>query len=213
MEHKSLAEGGVRIKFACMCVGPLPSVDALTLEALRELTAIMARLEAAGAAPVLPDGFVGGNAALRVGGALWVSRSGKRAGAAMRVPEDWALVEHFDTVSWSARYRAACSQVRPSSDTPLLWCATLRTGRAVVLHGHAIDGAGDAAALRCPISPVETMFSTREDLEALERLLCAQHALYIRKGHGWFALVRSLPEARLMCSGIERYLGRTRARL
>ncbi len=161
MEEKSLEEGGVRIKFACTQSAGPHDVDALRgahCEPLMRLAAVMARLERAGAAPVLPDGLVGGNAALRIGATLlFVSRSGKPAGHRMTL-DDFVLVTSFDESTWACTYQCGGGDARPSSDTPLLWGATLarydarRCSVVAVVHGHAIAESADALALQCPIS-------------------------------------------------------------
>lgn len=124
----------------------------------------MARLEAAGAAPVLEDGAVGGNCGilLDVPGetepALFVSRTGKPSGVVLS-SSDFVRVLSFDDVAWAAAYAAAPgSDARPTSDVPLL-AACLMPGAAarrgwaarprIALHGHALaqgDGAQTAHA-------------------------------------------------------------------
>jgi hypothetical protein len=55
-----------------------------------------------------------------------------------------------------------------------------------------------AQELGLPISDHETLFSTPEDLAALEALFIAHpypaHNLYIRKGHGFFLLGQTAAE-------------------
>lgn len=114
-------------------------------------------------------------------GGVLVSRSGKQPHAALQ-PEDWVLLTRFDAASWRAEYRSASEAARPSSDAPL-HAAALGPGAAqrfgwevtpaVAVHGHALaSGAGleVARAAGLPVSAAETLFSTPDDLAALEAL-------------------------------------------
>jgi hypothetical protein len=216
MEGRSLENGGKRIKFACIRTGEID--NALRLkhwDALHRLCQILVRLELLGATPVLPDGLIGGNGALRVGEhVLFVTPSGKRAGTVL-TPMDFVLVESFSSTKWEAHYRSNTPNVRPSSDTPLLWNATLTDQRHAAVHGHALDSEHDAVALGCPISPHKTLFSTPEDCAALMGLLVdSNHQVYIRKGHGFFVLCRTMEECDSVCSTlIEPHIVRRKAKL
>lgn len=82
---------------------------------------------------------------------IYVSRSGKPPGVAMAAA-DWVLVTRFDAAAWSASYRSAGLEARPTSDAPLHWgslvdgaCAEYGWGEAprVAVHGHALaEGPG-----------------------------------------------------------------------
>ncbi|KXZ53577.1 hypothetical protein GPECTOR_6g494 [Gonium pectorale] len=142
-------------------------------------------------------------------GLALVSMSGKPPGHVLDPAADFVLVTEFDRSAWTACYRSRSPAVRPSSDSPLL-VAALAHGQEygwtelprVVLHGHALaegEGLSYAAQLGLPISPHATLFSTPEDLAELEALFRShpypQHRCYIRRGHGFFLLGRSLAEA------------------
>ncbi len=207
MEDATLLMGGPRIKFECVRTGDLPALSAEVLAALAALSRIMAALERLGGTPVLPDNRVGGNCAFRVSPSLLlVSRSGKEAGAALRVPADFVAVTAFDSERWSCSFASSDPSLRPSSDTPLLWHCC----RGLAVHGHGIDGAADAEALSCPISAEETLFSTREDLVELEKLMRAhpQAPLYIRKGHGFFVLGKDARELQEHLAPVTSHLNR-----
>jgi hypothetical protein len=164
--------------------GADPPMPSTVLEALSHLGRLQARLEAIGVIPILNDGLVGGNCAVRTSQGILVSRSGKPPGLELS-PTDYVLVERFDRNSWTAVYRSRTPDMRPSSDTPLHWAALMSEESAVdkygwngrrpcvVLHAHALaQGPGLDAAQRAglPISKDETLFSTPEDLKALEEL-------------------------------------------
>lgn len=121
-----------------------------------------------------------------------VSRSGKEPHAALQA-QDWVLLTRFDPASWSAEYCSASVAARPTSDAPLHAAAlgpsaTQRYGwaaaPAVAVHGHALaSGAGleAARAAGLPISEDETLFSTPEDLAALEALFrCGVQGMHPR---------------------------------
>lgn len=110
-----------------------------------------------------------------------VSRSGKDPHAPLQAG-DWVLLTQFDPSSWSAEYRSASPAARPTSDAPLHAAALLPSAAqrfgwaaapAVAVHGHALAGGAGLEAARLaglPISETETLFSTPEDLAALEQL-------------------------------------------
>lgn len=190
MEERSLAEGGRRIKFTMVRMGDSSDCsDESITSALLHLGALMSDMEGVGGCPVLPDGLTGGNGGLRVGREeLWVSRSGKKGGQQMGL-HDWVKVVNFDEAEWKCHYYSSGVDVKPSSDTPLLWLSTLgETSRCAILHGHAIDTEEDARLLKIPISTTETLFSTREDWHALRSVYLSHPAsqCVIRKGHGFF---------------------------
>lgn len=218
MEEASLAGGGARVKFALEERGEAVSAaeaDGLARASghdVRVFSLLMSALEECGAAPVLPDGKVGGNGALLLeGGALLVTRSGKPQGLEGG-PGDMVVVRAFDRDAWRVAHApcgaGAVEGARPTSDTPLLWSALVDgparhgwrgRGPRVALHGHALHREEDARALGLPISPEETLFSTPEDLAALEALFSRspypQTRLFLRRGHGFFLLADTLDEA------------------
>lgn len=203
-----------RIKFATKCVRRLECLDSDTGQLLK-LSALMHRMEELGGAPILNDNLVGGNCAIAPGeaghdtGLALVSRSGKAPGYQLQ-PGDFVLVTSFDRTAWAAEYGSTDPELRPSSDSPLLVaalsCGGTEYGWAeaphVVLHGHALadgEGLSYASRLGLPISAHATLFSTPEDLAELEALFRShpypQHRCYIRRGHGFFLLARSIVEA------------------
>lgn len=124
-------------------------------------------------------------------GGIVVSRSGKDPHAPLQAG-DWVLLTQFDPSSWSAEYRSASPAARPTSDAPLHAAALLPSAAqrfgwaaapAVAVHGHALaSGAGlEAARLAgLPISEAETLFSTPDDLAALEQLFrCASACILL----------------------------------
>lgn len=209
-----ISEEQPRIKFETRCEGEviIPSHPELL-----HLARLQGRLEELGVIPILNDGLVGGNCAMRApeptqtpaaaaatgATAILVSKSGKAPLVALR-PEDFVLLMRFDRATWSAAYKSAAPGVRPSSDSPLHaaalspdCCQRYGWGRAprVAVHGHALaEGAQleAAAAAGLPISPAATLFSTPEDLEALEEIFTShpypEHRCYCRRGHGFFLL-------------------------
>jgi hypothetical protein len=215
---EALGEGQPRVKFAAARAAAAfhAAPGAAELEALCDL---VERMERAGTIPVLGDGLVGGNCAL--GGAaataagappgcVLVSRSGKAPGARLAADDDFVAVLDFDTAAWRAAFRAPTPAAQPTSDTPLHFAA-LAPGAAqrygwaatplVAVHGHALaEGAQLAAALAAggPVSSEETLFSTPDDLAALEALFRERpypaDALYVRRGHGFFLLAGSVAE-------------------
>lgn len=204
LEAASLAMGGPRIKFETerqLYRGGIDEQQALAL------AAALAEMERAGAAPVLPDGKVGGNGAVRCQSGMLVSKSGKLAGEPIGA-SDFALVHSFDSNRWSAGFSSLSESVKPSSDSPLLWTALYEAHNhgfdkrhlpRVALHGHALATPDDANSLGYPISHEQTLFSTREDVQALTRLFerfpYPQTRVWIRRGHGFFILADSIDEA------------------
>lgn len=192
------SESGIRVKFDLNRINE-PWVAS---ESWAEAAWLLAQLESFGCIPVMEDGLLAGNVALRVAEGVLVSRSGRRPGELK--PEDFVHVLSFDPVRWEASYFSASPEIKPTSDTPLHWAALVETaGRSaeplVSVHGHALESAREAIALNIPVSPVETEFSTPEDRTALKALLAAhpypQNAAYVRRGHGFFVLSGSVAEA------------------
>ncbi|WIA33991.1 hypothetical protein OEZ86_012376 [Tetradesmus obliquus] len=183
---------------------------------LQALAALMARMEALGAAPLLADGAVGGNCGILVDlpgaecPALFVSRTGKPPGLHLSAA-DFVQVVRFDKEAWAADFRSHDPQHRPTSDTPLLQACLSSISQArhhwsqqprVAFHGHALaegEGLAEARRLGLPISEQATLFSTPPDLQQLEHLLMAhpypQERCFIRRGHGFFILAGSAAEA------------------
>ncbi|GIL83408.1 hypothetical protein Vretimale_11217 [Volvox reticuliferus] len=142
-------------------------------------------------------------------GLALVSMSGKPPGHILDPKKDFVLVTSFDRSEWTAEYRSREPAIRPSSDTPLLTAALAHGDDygwedtpLVVLHGHALaegEGLSYAAQLGLPISPRETLFSTPEDLSELEGLFreypYPRNRCYIRRGHGFFLLSKTVAEA------------------
>jgi len=60
------------------------------------------------------------------------------------------------------------------------------------LHGHAIATKEEATRLGFPCSAHATVFSTREDKQAMMELLAQhpypRHKIFVRQGHGFFLL-------------------------
>ena len=137
-----------------------------------------------------------------------VSKSGKAPHKAMDISTDFAVITHFDWSRWSCDYWASDATVLPTSDTPLHCALLLNTRRhmrwteypEVVLHGHAFETEAEAAACGYPISTEETLFSTRDDTDALmalvDRFPYPQHDIFIRKAHGFLLLAGSTAAAK-----------------
>lgn len=82
---------------------------------------------------------------------------------------------------------------------------TLGEAPCVAVHGQALahgDGLEAAQRAGMPVSHDETLFSTPEDLAALEELFVRHpypaHRCYIRRGHGFLLLARNVAEASLL---------------
>ena len=166
-------------------------------------------LEKCGATPVCFDGKVGGNAAALLGPnkLLVVSKSGKLGGRRMHPLHDVCIISHFDMDDWSAEFYAESSDVLPTSDTPLHYAA-LRNAPlqfdwsaipTAAVHGHAIETIEAAQKLKLPISEEETLFSTKEDSDALVNLMgeysFPKHSVFIRKGHGFVVVGEDVEKA------------------
>lgn len=146
--------GADRVKFTARRTGGVQAIPPHTQARLRELAALMERLEQHGLVPVLDDDLVGGNCATIAAGdesaaaqpaaghgggsspddpgwppgSLLVSRSGKAPGAVLG-DADWVLLTRFDTSAWAAEFRSAGDACRPTSDAPL-HAAALGAGAA-----------------------------------------------------------------------------------
>ena len=206
MEERSLEQNQARIKFSLEYLGVL-DLNCIPTKDLEELSSSLVQLEEDGAAPVLPDGKVGGNAALLFSdNQIFVSKSGKKQGECLQVNE-FCLVNEFNRNDWKGKYYSCESSLKPSSDTPLLWNSLIEASTKynwketpkIAFHGHALADENSAKHLNLPISPEETLFSTPEDLQALENLFqqypYPQNKIFIRRGHGFFLLASSIHEA------------------
>lgn len=208
LESASLANGGPRVRFAS---DRRPGSFEATEDQWRPLAAALKLSEESGAAPVLPDGKIGGNGArLLDDGSMLVSRSGREAETDFTA-RDFVRVVAFDAAEWRASFDSADPSVKPSSDTPLLWRAlvtapsTCRAWKSApsrptfVLHGHSCASEEEALARGLPCSPKETLFSTPADTEALAEIFethpWPDHNVFVRKNHGFFLLATSADEA------------------
>lgn len=216
-ETTFLAAGGDRIKFKTVWKGDINDFLTLNnfsyatyLDTVTDLAKALKILESSGAAPVLPDGKIGGNAAIRISSEeldfLIVSKSGKSAGQVIDVENDFCIVSSFNVTEWSVDFYSRSQSILPTSDTPLHHTALHAGSRfnwsenpAVSLHGHAIQTEEEAARLQLPCSAVETLFSTPDDTRELIDLMDCnaypQHRIYVRKGHGFLILGRTILEA------------------
>lgn len=230
MEETSLSQGTKRVKFELQLLPFSTKIRETYFSATEELAklgASLSTLEKHGAAPILPDGKVGGNGAILFsdenGENLFVSKSGKVCGEDV-LPEHFCAINKFERDKWKASFYSPCNSNKPSSDTPLLWTSIMEANKRfpnwesqpkVALHGHAIADQKAADELNLPISIKETLFSTPEDLDELERLFeqypYPKHQIYIRKNHGFFLLADSIAEAvRIYENSILPYLIRLR---
>ena len=212
MEHKSLEEGAPRVKFTCTRVD---ACDEGSLFGLRKDLAFgLQTLSSTKAAPVGPDGKLLGNVAALVPtgsqsiGKVLISRSGRGPDEPVDLERDFVCCVDFDTSEWRAKFRRkAKDDVKPSSDFPLHWYSLVEAAKAChweqepkfVLHGHSFASSEDAELLNCPISEEETLFSTKEDVDALRTLLVGyaypEHKVFIRKGHGFLIFSETMLEA------------------
>lgn len=205
-----------RIKFTVDCRGKIAALSHSIQKKLQKLSSLQDALEKAGAIPILDDGLVAGNcglAALDEKDTILVSRSGKSPGVRLTI-DDFVQVEDFDRTLWKASFRTSSLEtMRPTSDTPMYMAALRQENKEtfgwsarpkVALHGHAL--ANEEKELQAaqhagmPISMTETLFSTPEDLDALEKLFTEfpfpKYKCYIRKGHGFLLLAEDLEEAK-----------------
>jgi len=200
-----------RIKFKTERVGAIPE-DLLNSPAFIALAGkvsdAIVELEALGATPVMYDGLVGGNAAFILtkdqlpdtqrqhAPLLVVTKSGKAPNRRPSIADgDFVVAVGFDRTQWKVDYWSVCGE-KPTSDTPLHYAALMpREGRQqpqVAIHGHMFSTEEDAQLNGLPISKELTLFSTPEDLHALQELMDAfpypDYRVYIRKGHGFFSV-------------------------
>ena len=212
MEHKSLEEGAPRVKFTCTRVD---ACDEGSLFGLRKDLAFgLQTLSSTKAAPVGPDGKLLGNVAALVPtgsqsiGKVLISRLGRGPDEPVDLERDFVCCVDFDSEEWRAKFRGnAKDDVKPSSDFPLHWYSLVEAAKAChweqepkfVLHGHSFASSEDAELLNCPISEEETLFSTKEDVDALRTLLVGyaypEHKVFIRKGHGFLIFAESMVDA------------------
>ena len=223
MEEESLRGNNQRIKFELTQKNDEKRYESylnnlLLHNSLINFANALKEMEEAGAAPILPDGKVGGNGGflftdpLTNETHLFVSQSGKTAGELL-TPSQFCVVEKFDKNNWSAEFLSSNSQSKPTSDTPLLWVSLMEAWISfqwekqpkVALHGHALADPSYLSSsneIPFPISEIETLFSTREDLNALESLFqkysYPSYQIFIRRGHGFFLLAEDLDEALLL---------------
>ena len=228
MEHRSLESGGPRIKFRCSREDPSPSSsssssDHKLVSLRRALSDGLRELVRTKAAPVGPDGKLLGNCAClgSIPGPLdgeaprvLVSRSGRSPNDPLDLDGDFACVTSFDSEGWEATYQSSSEKTKPSSDTPLHWYSLVQAAQEFgwqerpkfVLHGHTFATEADAAALGVPISVEETMFSTKEDVEALRQLYrdhpYPANKCFIRNKHGFLILAQTMEEAVLTLRGL-----------
>ena len=213
---EEITEDRPRIKFKADWVGPIDpqSITVGFKEELDRLASLQNKLESIGVIPILNDGLLGGNCALRpshekCNQTIFVSKSGKQPHKAM-TGEDFVKIVSFDRNDWSVKYESVSDSNRPSSDTPLhmaaLQASNVHYGWSqeprVVVHGHALaEGRGLQVAVNAglPVSTSITLFSTPEDLRALEDLLIKHpyphYRCYIRRGHGFFLLAKDIDDA------------------
>lgn len=200
-----------RIKFALKYCQPSDKTR-LKYDDCKALADALSEMEESGAAPVAPDGKIGGNGAILIeskigdgGFDLVVSRSGKEAGCKL-TEEDFVLVTKFCKEKWSVSYESIIGENQPTSDCPLLWWALKEAPKLYnwksqpkcALHGHAIADKETAQKLGFPCSEKETLFSTLEDVEALDSLFekfpYPDNHVYIRQNHGFFLLAENEKE-------------------
>jgi len=180
-----ITEDAPRIKFQAQWQGRFEA-NKLRHEHIVELArlaSLQTSLEDQGIIPILSDGFVGGNCAIKFSteDLLLVTKSGKSPGVKVQ-PQDFVCLTGFDRLAWKATFTSPHEEIRPSSDAPLHFAALaddccrrygFSEARGVAVHGLALaDGEGLKAAeqVGMPISHEETLFSTPEDLQALEEL-------------------------------------------
>jgi hypothetical protein len=193
-----VAEGERRARYTGTWLGPLSEEALAHAGALSEA---LAEMEALALAPLLGDGAVAGNGALRLPSGGWITSVSARRPGEVHVAE----IVSFDRERFAISYRSGPGR-EPTSDVAMHACALFDpegARRALAsLHGHALETEHDAARLALPISERETTFGTREDMEATEALLArapypAQRA-WIRRGHGFLVAAASMDEARAL---------------
>lgn len=209
---------GPRVRYSAHWKGTIPSwlqdlpeeTQQLYKSELKAMSDALWELEVTGAAPVLPDGRVGGNAAFRIPmngqkDAMVVSKSGKLNGVHFQ-PEDACVVTSFNHDEWSSDYFAISEDQLPTSDTPMHYAALYAHEKYswmerpdALLHGHALETEEIADRNHLPISTEETMCSTPEDTAALMDLFAKypypEYKVFIRKGHGFVVLGKNMQDA------------------
>ncbi len=198
------AHGGDYRRFMCFVLILAVQVQCLTSQ-VHTLTDALYEMESHSAAPVMPDGKVGGNGSCALQTPptgcrtqIIVSKTGKLAGR-MTVPDDLCIMDNFDNESWSGDFYSVSENVCPMSDAPLhFMMLNLRQKfewpryPKAALHGHALETTEKAAVANIPCSEEETLFSTPADTEALvdliEQFPYPENNVYIRKNHGFFIL-------------------------
>lgn len=190
---EQVAFGERRARYAGTWLGPLSNeARAVGLE----LAAALDEMERLQLAPVLDDGGVAGNGALRLPSGRWITS------ASARRPGEPAITEivSFDPIGFAVAFRGDEGR-EPTSDVAMHWAA-LNAGASATLHGHALASQQDAARLALPISDHETTFGTLEDLRATEALLARApypaHCAWIRRGHGFLVATATLSDARAL---------------
>jgi hypothetical protein len=204
-EHRSVTErverGVRRAKYEAVCVGPMSDEARASRP---ELFDALATMEALGLAPLLEDGGVGGNGALRLpSGALLVSASGRKPGEP-RAVEVLAL----DPIAFRVTFRADDAS-EPTSDVALHWAALVDPGGPrAALHGHSLASEADATRLGLPISEDAMEFGTLAEHASMRAMLVRwpypTHRTWIRRDHGFFATGDSTHEVLAMVRGLLR---------
>lgn len=214
MEEESLKVGIQRIKFTCNRIGRIDGLFKGTsceddyLKLAKGLADALYLQERHGLSPVLPDGKVGGNGAVKIcvdnHDYLVVSKSGKYPGP-MDLHQDFCVVSYFDTENWSCEYYSENEGIKPTSDTPMhfsvLFDKNLFGGNVsprAAIHGHGLQSEEEAKKLEIPCSTVETLCSTKEDTVALTELIAdypyPNDQTYIRKNHGYYILGKDITD-------------------
>jgi hypothetical protein len=181
-----------RAKFVPSRVGRASDAARAASGALRDA---LSELEALGLSPLLEDGAVAGNGALRLDdGALLVSASGRRPGEPR-----WVEVVALDVARFHVHFRSDDAVSEPTSDVALYWAALVeRPGPRAALHGHALASEEDAHRLALPISEHAIEFGTPEEhasmLAMLDRWPYPRHRAWIRRDHGFFLAGESLEQ-------------------
>jgi len=206
-----------RVKYASVwkgCVADFmrenPTVRDVYYKTAGELANALQLMEQSGATPVIAeDGKLAGNLASRIVANdidfLVVSKSGRSGGQPAFV-DDFCIVTEFCPTEWSLNFYAKDSSTLPTSDSTLHHAILHAAAEFhwndtpyVSLHGHALETADKAQKLGIPCSTNETLFSTPDDMYELLSLLkqypFPMHRIYVRKGHGFVVLGKTVAEA------------------
>jgi hypothetical protein len=191
-----VAPGARRARFVGTCVGPMDVEARAGASSLREA---LDELEALGLSPVLDDGAVAGNAALRLPSGSWLaSASARRSGEPAVVQ-----IVRFDPDAFTLDYRSDDPTREPTSDVALHWCALFSFGEdgpRASLHGHALTTDADARRLGVPISERAHAFGTPDELTATRAMLVAlpypEHHVWLRRDHGFLLADADIASAR-----------------